>query len=321
MQKYNQINFSLLPSSNFFKIIYRYLYRKVIDFDTLEPQIDFDGLNHDLFIKCYEKYNVQANMKNFHVKNISKKEYNKARAQKSLLVFLLHFPDFYIYLKNVNADATVSIQNAEKILGARVSIDNFIQIKRVIDEQNRLRWSREKTNQESQGGVSILGTISETILNMAMSQIIDEKNFFKTTMSEIQSYGDFVLMCLPNNLWLSVKSNFARERLLASGFSTDIIGVGFFTDSKEFTSQAKIRNFLKVGFLAMYIPDVPITQEQIDNNTSTYDEVIAYYEEHDIALPTNINQTPFIRKLSDIKNDLKALLDIKDISKRTTVFF
>ena len=317
---YRNINFSTLPKPLYFKIIYRYLYNS-IDQTRVYPHVDFDALNQNLFTALYERYDIQANMRYFQTKKISRTEYNKAPAQKALLLFLHYFPDFYIFLQNINSDARINIQNAETLLNETISIDNFIDAKRTIDEQNRQRYTRTQTQQEKQGGVSILGTISETLLNDAMQSIIDEENFFKTTMSEIQSYGDFVLMCLPNNLWLSVKSNFARERLLASGFSTDIIGVGFFTDAKEFTSQAKIRNFLKVGFLAMYIPDVSITQEQIDNQTNTYQEVIDYYTQHNIELPKNINQTPFIRRLSSIKDDLTALLEITNISRRTTIYF
>ena len=82
---------------------------------------------------------------------------------------------------------------------------------------------------------------------------------------------------MPNNLWLSVKSNFARERLLASGFTTDIIGVGFFESAKEFTGKIRIRNFQRAGFLAMYCPDVPVNQEQIDNQITTYDLIVKRY--------------------------------------------
>lgn len=319
IQKYSEINFSVLPCNVYFRLIYRRLYRHLIDSGSNE-YIDFDEVDKSFLARCYRHFEIQKHMKMFTI-NIGKKEYEKAPAQKAMLLFLTYFPDFYIYIRNMNANAVISIQNAEKILDTTVSIDSFIEIKRVIDHQNRKRWTREKNLQERQGGVSILGTISETLLNTSMEKIIDSKNFFQTTMSEIQSYGDFVLMCLPNNLWLSVKSNFARERLLASGFSTDIIGVGFFTEYKEFTSQAKIRNFLKVGFLAMYVPDVSITEEQMRNNTSTYEEVLNYYLQNEIDLPRNINGSLFIRKLSNIKDDLNALLQIEDISKRTTVYF
>jgi hypothetical protein len=150
---------------------------------------------------------------------------------------------------------------------------------------------------------------------------LTEKTFFKVNQSEVQTYGDFVLMCLPNNLWLSVKSNFARERLLASGFGNDTLGVGFFQDAKEFKSPVRIRNFQSAGFLAMYCPDVAVSEEQLREGTNTYQQVMDSYKEQAVEPPTNINGKPFIRKLSDLSADLKALLDQKDIRKRTTVNF
>ena len=185
-----------------------------------------------------------------------------------------------------------------------------------------IRWTRDKDLSERQSGVSTLGTISENLLETALSEYIDDRNFFKNNVSEVQSYGDFVLMCLPNNLWMSVKSNFARERLLASGFTTDIVGAGFFTDSTEFTSGAKVRNFQKVGFLAMYVPDIAVTEEQVLTGKSTYSEIVDYYNvATDKNFPLNINGKPFIRKLSELNADIRSLLSEVNIKKRTTIGF
>lgn len=320
LKKPSDIDFSILPASDYFEIIYKELYSK-IDTTKLEPQIDFDDVSHSDLEKMYIDYGVQGCMKQFSIKSITAKEYALFPAQKALLVFLRHFPSFYIFLKNVNADADISIKNAEYIVGAKVDNINFITIKSVIDRQNKKRWTRDMNVQEKNSGVSILGTTSETLLEKAMDNLIDKHTFFKNTNNEVQSYGDFVLMCLPNNLWLSVKSNFARERLLASGYTTDIIGVGFFTDFKEFTSQSKIRNFSKVGFLAMYLPDVPVSLEQVATNENTYNQVVAYYETNERQMPKNINGTNFIRKLSTLSSDLTTLLNEKDIKKRTTISF
>ena len=197
----------------------------------------------------------------------------------------------------------------------------MIEVKKVIDQWNKARWTREKNMSERQSGVSVLGTVSETLLQTALGSMIDRTNFFKNNRAEVQSYGDFVLMCLPNNLWLSVKSNFARERLLASGFTTDILGVGFFTDDTEFTSGAKLRNFQKVGFLAMYVPDIPITDTQVNENVSTFAAIESYYTNSEKPLPLNINGKPFIRRLSKLHEDLEGLLREENIQRRTTIGF
>lgn len=236
-------------------------------------------------------------------------------------IFLWFFPEFANLICNIHLLAKTTLKAAELYNNLKIDSKNFIKAKQFIDIMNRQRWTRAQSDSEQQSGVSNLGGVSEALLEAAMEQLIDNKNFFKSTNQQVQSYGDFVLMCLPNNLWLSVKSNFARERLLASGYTTDILGVGFFTDKNEFTSQSKIRNFQRVGFLAMYLPDVPVSEDQIKNNSNTYDEVCKYYADQKINLPININGTLFLRKLSEIHTDIKKLIDINDISSRTTINF
>jgi len=235
--------------------------------------------------------------------------------------FVLKFSEMSGLFTNNVVGALGSIASAEKLLGQRVTLQNFIVIKGIIDEINRSAWNREKDVSESQSGVSTLGTISETLLKMIFTNIVNGTSFFQVKQSAVQSYGDFVLMCLPNNLWLSVKSNFAKERLMASGYTTDILGVGFFEDPTEFTSGVKIRNFQRGGFLAMYCPDVAVSDTQLSNGTNTYDDIINYYSVNNQILPTNINGRPFIRKLSDLHSDLSTLLQQQDVTKRTTVHF
>jgi len=301
----------------YFETIYRALFNEVIE-GNLNPHINFDRFhNLDIGFDIYDlaqEHNIRLERP-----STASPENYKTNA---MLAFLMEFPEFYNFLQNVNARAEVCIKASEWQLGTTINADNFISIKKIIDDQNRLRWTRDKTKSESQAGVSNLGTISESLLESALESFIDNDNFFKNNTSEVQSYGDFVLMCLPNNLWLSVKSNFARERLLASGYTTDILGVGFFTDSTEFTSGAKIRNFQKVGFLAMYVPDIPVTEEQVANSTSTYSEIEDFYDAHEqYNFPLNINGQPFIRKLSQISDDIGELLAEQNIKRRTTIGF
>ncbi len=110
-------------------------------------------------------------------------------------------------------------------------------------------------------------------------------------------------------------------RVNTSGYTTDILGVGFFTSKDEFTSKAKIRNFQRVGFLAMYLPDIPVSEDQVNNNTNTYDEVMAFYAANAINLPININGTQFLRPLSGLHADISSILAIADVSNRTTLSF
>lgn len=311
--------FSNEIAEGFYRPVYQLLY------NALPPKGDLMALNADNFrdeiTGLYENMDkkLQSALKKSCCVEIP--SYGKSPYQKLIWTFVAEFPVFGLALKHVHLKAEIALKVIALLVGNEVDSENFIRFKTEIDALNRLAWTRRQTESESQSGVSNLGTISEMLLERALDDLIDGMHFFKTSNPEIQSYGDFVLMCLPNNLWLSVKSNFARERLLASGYTTDIIGVGFFTDYKEFTSKAKIRNFQRVGFLAMYLPDVPVSLEQQENNTNTYTQVCKTYKESNREMPKNINGTAFLRPLSQLYDDIKALLSENDIRNRTTLQF
>lgn len=311
----DNINFN---NNHFLERIYNYLY-SLLNSNNGLFQINFDDLDTNLLQIIINENNPRLVLRKINGKKISSVEWNKNPIQKAFVLFFSIFPNFNLFVKNIHADPEINIKNAEILINETTSPENFLHVKRKIDEINNLKWNRTLEVSESQAGVSILGSVSEILLERAMESLIDNTNFFRSQNQDVQSYGDFVLMCLPNNLWISVKSNFARERLLASGYTTDIIGVGYFTDYNEFTSQTKIRNFIKVGFLAMYIPDIPITEEQIADNISTYQQALNCYETQQRELPKNINGKVFLRPLSQLYNDLNSLLEINDIKRRTTV--
>ncbi|RXJ79879.1 hypothetical protein [Arcobacter sp. F2176] len=318
IQEPTNIDFNLHNATHFLQEVYTYLYG-LLNEDNGLFQINYDELDTNLIQRLIDENNPRIVLTKINGKKVSTTEWQNNPIQKAFVLFFSQFPDFNLLLKNLHTDPSINIKNAETLFGEAVSSQNFLNIKKQVDEINNLKWTREKSLPERQAGVSILGNISETLLETAMESLIDNTNFFRSQNHDVQSYGDFVLMCLPNNLWISVKSNFARERLLASGYTTDIIGVGYFTDYNEFTSQIKVRNFIKVGFLAMYIPNIPITESQITNDVSTYQEAVNYYNDNNRELPLNINGKPFLRPLSDLYHDLNTLLQIDDIKRRTTV--
>jgi len=310
--------------NNFLFPLYKECYRMLDNSQSnVIPQIDYDVLKHGTttfkgltHIVSTFSNSDRTRLNKYSNGVVTPSDWRKDPERSAFTIFLNIFPEFSHLIQNINIKTELAIKAAELDKGEKVNATNFMDFKRYLDRINRNRWTREMNTSEKQGGVSILGSTSEKLLELSMDSLIDGVNFFKVNNDRVNSYGDFILMCLPNNLWLSVKSNYARERLLASGYTTDIVGVGYFTEAKEFTSPSKIRNFQRVGFLAMYIPDVPISEEQIENNTSTYDEVIEDYKLKGKELPKNINGTLFIRKLSSIGEDMASLLKESNISKR-----
>lgn len=315
------LNIENIPLWNeFFFPLYSHFYNQIEDDSRKYPHINFD------IQKPYIK-NLLATLDTAQIRllrslghnNFNPSEWNKASENKATQAFLWNFPIFANLLTNIHLLAPIAIKSTEIYLNLKIDASNFIKAKQFIDQMNRDRWTRQQDTSEQQSGVSNLGGVSELLLETALSGMIDGINFFRNTNQQVQSYGDFVLMCLPNNLWISVKSNFARERFLASGFTTDILGVGFFTEKEEFTSLSKIRNYQRVGFLALYLPDVPVSEEQNRTGGNTYDEVINFYVSNKIALPININGTKFLRPLSSIHNDLNQILSVPDLKNRTTL--
>lgn len=311
---------SITFESDFDRELYELIYGLITNNDEYKPVINSDDISAGFYpIDLNDLYENS----DLNIKGPSLKATNKSRLWTQQLVkdFMSRYPVFMGLISNNIVGADIAIANAEILSNQKVDVSNFIKLKSIIDEINRSAWTRDRDSSERQSGVSTLGTISETLLKITFDNLVDDDTFFKVSQSEVQTYGDFVLMCLPNNLWLSVKSNFARERLLASGFNNDILGVGFFEDHTEFTSLVRIRNFQRAGFLAMYCPDVAVSKEQLLNGTNTYDQVIEHYSTSDQTPPTNINGMPFIRKLSNLYQDLKILLDEEDVKKRSTVKF
>lgn len=305
--------------TKFHEKIYRHIF-DAIDGDCYKPYLDVDSLSDESaaldVVELARSSGVEIDPPSTIASNR-----HRLHIQHHVRSFLQAFPQMVGLVNNTIMLADLSIKNAEFLLGKQCDSTNFIEVKRVIDDVNSKAWCRDKDTSERQSGVSTLGNISESLLKRAFDSMVDTTNFFKVNRSEVQSYGDFVLMCLPNNLWLSVKSNFARERLLASGYNNDIIGVGFFEDYREFIGQVRIRNFQRAGFLAMYCPDIAVTEDQVDGKTSTYKQIFDHHKVNRTDMPKNINGRPFIRRLSDLQGDLKSLLDEAEVQRRFTVTF
>ncbi|WP_235868953.1 hypothetical protein [Vibrio superstes] len=291
------------------------------EFDELVERMRDSAELSDLYTEIVEKvsqdYFFDCDECNCHAEpNVSRKRIKDKILSKA--------PQLAFFLKNIHPGAAHQVEALSVLRKQTVDFSNISDFKRDLRARHEARWTRqqkeEKGNNETQGGVSVLGSLSEELLKRAIETVSTSPDIFQTTQDDTKSYGDFVLMSLPNNLWFSVKSGFSRERLLASGFSNDLVGVGFFEEPGEFTSQHKVRNLKKAGFLAIYLPDVAVTEQQYDGDTSTYAEVQEFYNHAERVAPLNINGTQFFRPLSELGDDIKALLE-QDLQRRSTLNF
>ncbi len=297
------------------KLIYARLFNEIQGPNAC-AQIDADTLIKENFFGKYRAEGV-------HLQSANSGNPNSARwnNQTALQHFFESHPIFITFIQNCRLLGGLQLKHAQELMNSACKLDNFMDLKRICNQFYKQNWTRDQDSSESQASNTNLGHLSESLLKEAFSSILRENVFEKVGKSDARSYGDFVVSALPNNLWLSVKSNFARERLLASGFSNDIVGVGFFEEVKEFTSLVKIRHFQRAGFLAIYLPDEPVTIKQIDEGINTFESVEEHYAQSSKTLPTNINGKPFLRALSQLPADLESVIKHKSLRQRLTVNF
>ena len=314
--------------SQFERDLYDFCYEKLPPRGQYKPYIDVDKFIDDEngsykfnLVKKLNSYGLQIDKS----ERPSKKCTNKDQFESQLIIgnrLIKKHPLLMGLFSNLSIKSYHAIENAKLILNLNViTHDDFKDILLTNKEIFEQTWTREQSSSERQSGNTVIGSISESLFAESFKPLMQDETFFKVNNNKVSSYGDFIIMCLPNNLWISVKSSNARERLLASGYSNDIIGIGFFKNPKEF-SDLKIRNYQKVGFLALYLPDFPVDNKQLEDNTNTYQTYInSKSNKTKNQMPTNINGKLFIRPTSILFKDLKNLMEIKLLEKRTTTNF
>lgn len=332
--KYNYKKFTIEHPRNitswdnvFYQIVYEALFDCLRDGDC-SPHINADQFKPSASGNKFDFYSLAVSAQSVKGSGITKSDLKLSKKSVdieeeknaiALQLFFRRYPEFVTFIQNCRIKGNISIDNAEKITGVKTNLQNFIELKQITSELYKMRWQRRENDSEAQASVSNLGNTSEGLLKRAFdsAELTDLK---KVQSPEISSYGDFVLPCLPNNLWISVKSDYSRERLLASGYSNDILGATFLVDATEI-SATLTRNMMKAGFLALYIPDVPVNAEQLENDENTYQQFLIQRKANKLSMPVNINGTPFVRKLSKLGDDLKNFIGDKGFDKRFTSTF
>lgn len=111
------------------------------------------------------------------IKPISAKATNKVRLlqQHRLRHFFELYPIFSGLVNNCITSTSVAIALAQQLLGQSISADNFIDLKRIIDDVNRKNWTRDRDTSEGQSGVSTLGSISEKLLETVFMSMLKHR--------------------------------------------------------------------------------------------------------------------------------------------------
>lgn len=159
--------------------------------------------------------------------------------------------------------------------------------------------------------VSVTGSVTEMICKIALDAAVPGRYAkLPTTWSWI---GDFAIMGSPFNLFVSVKSYKAKERLIVSGTGQNaapVIGYGLFNDKREW-SMSRVKQYKQRGFVAIYLPNALYNtlDAMTPNNTAYTKRQRSRFasQGYPATKVLNIYDKPLLRKLEDFSNDLSRV--------------
>lgn len=157
--------------------------------------------------------------------------------------------------------------------------------------------------------VSVTGKVTELICQIALQAVVP--NRFDRLPKTWDWVGDFAILGSPFNLFISVKSYKAKERLIVSGMGQNaapVIGYGLFDDATEW-SPDRVKQYKQRGFVAIYMPVALYNQLATMNPTTlglTPRQRRKYTASNGYPATniTNIYDKPLLRKLEDFSTDV-----------------
>ena len=210
-----------------------------------------------------------------------------------LYIFFTILYFYYLIFKIEIYVTAIADQILEKVL-TRLNIEDksneekFNNIYKIFPELDRL-------NEEGTFSVSTTGTITERICGWALDAALPN-GYYRLTSRSDKWLGDYVILGVPFNVVISVKSYKVKERLLVSGSGSLLvptIGWGFMDDPNEFKYE-RLQSYLYRGFIAIYMPN--FTLQKVENES--------------LALE-NVHKRKFLRPIENLVNDIKNAIEEK----------
>ena len=161
--------------------------------------------------------------------------------------------------------------------------------------------------------VSVTGAVTELICKIALDAVAEGR--YDKLPKSWDWIGDFAIMGSPFNLFVSVKSYTARERLIVSGTGQNtapVIGYGLFQKPNEWSPE-RVKQYKQRGFIAIYMPNtlyddlaamIPSTPGLSKRKKKQYAPENGYPATN----ITNIYDRPLLRKIEDFGNDIENIL-------------
>lgn len=160
--------------------------------------------------------------------------------------------------------------------------------------------------------VSVVGGVTELICETALSGVLPDNRFGKLPQSW-KWIGDFAIVGIPFNLFISVKSYKAKERLLVSGTGQNaapVVGFGLFDDVKEW-SPDRVKQYKQRGFLAIYMPKN--LYDEISNRNEEKNCKYKKSKGYPATSIVNIYDRPLLRKIEDFADDVSNVCNDEDV--------
>jgi hypothetical protein len=192
-----------------------------------------------------------------------------------------------------NDKGGTKVSQAEEILLSVFEELNLHTDKEKYDNIYQVIKALEKRNLTQTISAGTTGKITESLVEIALN--LSAKDSFSPNTSKFFSWvGDFVLMGIPFNVIVSVKSFSAKERLLVSGSGTALaptIGYGWFKNPEEFKNKNRLQAYKVRGFTSIYMPKY--TLKELPNEAKQF---------------TNINGNPFLRLIENFPEDISMVM-------------
>lgn len=213
-----------------------------------------------------------------------RKNYTPTQQQKNAAALLptqqeLIMTEILTRANLLNATAQVQYANLSTILQERDNVSNDIAVAGLSED------------------VSVIGGVTEMICKIGLEAAAP--NRYAHLPDAWKWVGDYAITGLPFNLYISVKSYYARERLIASGTgqgAAPIIGYGLFKDESEW-SPKRVHQYRHRGFVAIYMPSslYTVLSQKTGNG-------------HPATNILNVYNRPLLRKIDDFANDISNVV-------------
>lgn len=177
-------------------------------------------------------------------------------------------------------NATDQYANLDAILAARDAVSTDIQNAGLREDD------------------SVIGGVSELICKIGLEAAAPGR--YAKLPRGWDWIGDYAITGLPFNLYISVKSYYAKERLIVSGTgqgAAPVIGYGLFKDIDEW-SPTRVHQYRHRGFVAIYMPSDLYAQLAARTGRGCPSTAIL-----------NIYNRPLLRDISEFANDIERVIN------------